>query len=113
MGTGPKQPAQFGHHFGSLDQVSLDERNIPFQFQTFQQKVRGDRSLVIVRHTVVFYLGGKCFADIRSSVERMRFRFGSNSPMGVRGGIGSRPFARFWSIRAYSIAYSCATMSVI
>src|SRR5882724_3414188 len=45
-----------------------------------------------------FYFEGKYFSHILSSVDRIRLRFGSNRPFGIRGSGPSIPFARFWSI---------------
>src|SRR5262245_44840678 len=56
---------------------------------------------------------GKYFCLILSSVERIKLRVGSKRPAGIRGICPSIPFARFWSMRAYSMAYSWATMSEI
>src|SRR5262245_37281489 len=59
------------------------------------------------------HFNGICFCHILSNVERIKFRLGSKSPDGIRGGCASIPFARLCSILVYSIAYSCATMSEI
>src|SRR5688572_19306815 len=74
---------------------------------------RGDRMSSALQGCFAGYFDGKYFSHILSRVDRIRFRFGSNSPNGIRGSVTSILLARFWSILEYSTAYSWATLSDI